>query len=192
MRPFPRGSRRALPAAIAAAVAAALLALPAGAHVDHPDAVDLFNGVSGPYALRVAATPYVGALEVTAVVTPAAEQQGADAPLAVRVTLSARSVDGSPAVGPVQAAANDLSRPDAYWALLTPRQSGVWVVVVEVESALGATWQEMPVTLRERGGGFPWAAAIAAAMVVGPAALSLVLARRRRRRRAGAIGRSRR
>ena len=177
MRSLPRGSRRALPVAIAA-VAVAILAAPVGAHVDHPDAVDLFNGVSGPYALRVVATPYVGALEVTAVVR-AGRDDGA-----VRVTLSARAADGSESVGPAPAMANDLSRPDDYWAVLTPRQAGAWVVIVEADSALGATRLELPLTLRERGGGFPWAAAIAAMVVAGPMALSLGLARRRRRARA--------
>ena len=177
MRSFPRGSRRALPAAIAA-VAVAILAAPVGAHVDHPDAIDLFNGVSGPYALRVVATPYVGALEVTAVVASGADDG------AIRITLSARAADGSESVGPARAMANDLSRPDDYWAVLTPRQAGAWVVIVEADSALGATRLELPLTLRERGGGFPWAAVIAAMVVAGPMALSLGLARRRRRARA--------
>ncbi|MDE2766266.1 MAG: hypothetical protein OXI25_07560 [Chloroflexota bacterium] len=184
MRSLPRGSRRGLPAAIAAAtLGAALLAAPASAHVDHPDAIDLFNGVSGAYALRVVATPYVGSLEVTAVVAPAGAS-GADDLGAVRVTLSARAADGSESVGPAQAAANDLSRPDDYWALLTPRQAGAWVVAVEVDSALGATRLELPLTLRERGGGFPWAAAVAITVVAAPLALSAVLARRRRSARA--------
>lgn len=184
MRSLPRGSRRALPAAIAAAIlGAAILAAPVGAHVDHPDAVDLFNGESGPYALRVVATPYVGALEVTAVVASggASDANGLGA---ARVTISARAVDGSESVGPARAAANDLSRPNDYWAVLTPRQAGAWVVIVEADSALGATRLELPLTLRESGGGFPWAAAIAVMVVVGPLALSAVLARRRRRERA--------
>ncbi|MCE2470043.1 MAG: hypothetical protein J4F32_05965 [Dehalococcoidia bacterium] len=182
MRSLPRGSRRALPAAIAA-VAVAILAAPVGAHVDHPDAIDLFNGVSGPYALRVVATPYVGALEVTAVVASGGEAD-ADGVGAVRVTMSARAADGSESVGPARAMANDLSRPDDYWAVLTPRQAGAWVVIVEADSALGATRLELPLTLRERGGGFPWAAVIAVMVVAGPMALSLGLARRRRRARA--------
>ncbi len=184
MRSLSCGSRRALPAAIAAAIlGAAIFAAPVGAHVDHPDAVDLFSGESGPYALRVVATPYVGALEVTAVVA-SADASGANDLSAVRVNLSAHAADGSESVGPARATANDLSRPGDYWAVLTPRQAGAWVVVVEADSALGATRLELPLTLRESGGGFPWAAAIAIMVVVGPMALSLVLARRRRRARA--------
>ena len=166
-------------AAIAAAtLGAALLAAPASAHIDHPGAIDLFNGVSGAYALRVAATPYVGSLEVTVVV---ADDGGQGVESAVRVTLSARADDGSEAVGPARAFANDLSRPNDYWAALAPRQAGAWVVVVEVDSTLGETRLELPLTLRERGGGFPWAAAVAITVVAAPLALSAVLARRRRR-----------
>ncbi len=164
--------------------AALLCAFPsaASAHIGHRDAVDLYNGVSGPYDLRIVAVPLLSSFETTVVVRPGASTVAAFDPI---VTVRATSSNGD-VLGPERAlrAPGALEQYAVLWSVST---EGEWLLEVSVESPLGVVEHQFPVTLRS-GGGFPWSLAFIGVVLLAPALLSLALARRRSnaRRRSGA------
>lgn len=154
----------------------------ASAHIGHRDAVDLYNGISGPYDLRIVTVPLLSSFETTVVVRPGASPVAAFDPI---VTVRATSWNGD-VLGP-ERAPQAPGAPEQYAVLWSVSTEGDWLLEVSVESPLGVIEHQLPVTLRS-GGGFPWSLAFIGVVLLAPALLSLGLARRRSnaRRRRGA------
>ena len=161
--------------------AALLFAFPsaASAHIGHRDAVDLYNGVSGPYDLRIVTVPRSSSFETTVVVRPAASTVAAFDPI---VTVRATSSNGD-VLGPERASQTP-GAAEQYAVLWSAPMEGDWLLAVSVESPLGVVDHQFPVTLRS-GGGFPWLLAFIGVVLLAPALLSLALARRRSNARRG-------
>ena len=146
----PMYSRLRLTVTLALALGAiALSLLPisrVNANGPHVETKEVFSGPTGPYDIRVFATPKVGYLHITTFVSPLGSPH--------RVTDAKVQVSGqgpqsaSQTVGPTLAA---LSLNGWHGATLLIEEAGEWVFTVTVESPLGKTVVDIPIEVQGRG-----------------------------------------
>ena len=163
--------------AVVAACCALVLGVPqAQSHTTHTGSVELYQGVSGPYELLVAAVPLVGLMEVTVAFAP----DTPDAPLPYSPRVVVLASRGDERLGPATAVRSP-TLANEYTAILEPREPGEWELTINIDGEPGSTMLTLPVTVAGSGG-FPWPALAAGLGIVLPI-LWLAFAPRRKRSR---------
>ena len=167
--------------AILAGVFAGITTTPVAANGAHSDTQEVFSGDADPYFVRATTAPVVGTLHWTLFVS----QLGGEEPVpGVALRLSGVKPDSDlPPVGPV-VGRQSLAGPNFYTVDIPVETAGPWIFTVTVESDMGISTVDIPLTV-VRGGAINFGI-IGVGAVVLVIGVLIALSWRKRRKAGGA------